>query len=265
LKSRIENATGIIQHARPSANTTSRAYCLNAAGARGNTRSLILADICFRVACGNIHVNYSIYNTRVSFILHDVNDQRCFCFNCNRRDMMHITKALLALLGAASYASADQFASRRSPNEPATGSSNAIPRRFIIELRSRAHGALAVDKIAGLAGLHVYKRFDSDIFPGVSVECDHECNADSLRAALDGDEGEEIVASVFQSSRMQLLPTIKGESFSDDAAASNYSVHGSTGVQELHDAGITGHGAVVAVVDSGVQYTHPAVKLFSHL
>lgn len=192
---------------------------------------------------------------------HHVTDQRCcFCFNCNRCDTMHLSNALRILLGAASYASAVQFAPRQSADEPAAALGNTVPRRFIVELRSRGHAALAVDKIAGLAGLQVFKTFDSDIFPAVSVECDHDCNADSLRAALDGADGDAIVASVYQSTRMQLLTTVKGESFSDDAAASNYSVHGSTGVQALHDAGITGRGAIVAIVDSGVQYTHPAVE-----
>ncbi|EOO01237.1 putative minor extracellular protease vpr protein [Phaeoacremonium minimum UCRPA7] len=58
---------------------------------------------------------------------------------------------------------------------------------------------------------------------------------------------------------MQLLPTVRGESFSDDAAAANYSVHGMTGVEKLHQAGVFGDGATVAIVDSGVQYTHPAL------
>lgn len=56
------------------------------------------------------------------------------------------------------------------------------------------------------------------------------------------------------------MPTIQMTSFSDGAAASNYSVHAMTGVDKLHSAGILGKGAVVAIVDTGIEYTHPAVS-----
>jgi hypothetical protein len=116
-------------------------------------------------------------------------------------------------------------------------------------------------RVASIDGLRIVKTFDHDIFPAVSVECDHACDATSVAAALDNDEdGGGIVATVFKSTPVRLFPTIEGESFSDDAEASNYSVHGLTGVEQLHAAGIIGEGAVVAIVDSGVQYTHPAVR-----
>lgn len=43
------------------------------------------------------------------------------------------------------------------------------------------------------------------------------------------------------------------------AGSANYSVHAQTGVDKLHAAGILGEGAVIAVVDTGTQYTHPAL------
>lgn len=43
------------------------------------------------------------------------------------------------------------------------------------------------------------------------------------------------------------------------AASANYSVHAQTGVDKLHDQGIYGKGAVIAIVDTGTQYTHPAL------
>lgn len=52
---------------------------------------------------------------------------------------------------------------------------------------------------------------------------------------------------------------MKVELFSNDDAATNYSFHGMTGVEELHKAGITGEGAKVAIIDTGVDYTHPAL------
>lgn len=178
---------------------------------------------------------------------------------------MRATRTLLALLGATSSAwAAAGFPSRRDLNETSPSAGDAVPRRYIVELKSRAQCARFSERVAGTAGLRVVKRFDSDLFPGVSVECDHACTADSLRAALDGagggDDDAAAVATVYKSTRVRILDTIKGESFSDDAAASNYSVHGITGVERLHKDGVLGAGATVAIVDSGVQYTHPAVR-----
>lgn len=56
------------------------------------------------------------------------------------------------------------------------------------------------------------------------------------------------------------MPTIEMTEFSDGITpATNYSVHGMTGVDKLHAAGIYGKGTVVAIIDTGVEYTHPAV------
>lgn len=43
------------------------------------------------------------------------------------------------------------------------------------------------------------------------------------------------------------------------AASSNYSVHAQTGVDKLHAQDIYGEGVVIAIVDTGTQYTHPAL------
>lgn len=39
----------------------------------------------------------------------------------------------------------------------------------------------------------------------------------------------------------------------------NYSIHSMTGVDKAHDAGVLGTGVVVAIIDTGVDYTHPAL------
>ncbi|KAI6090680.1 subtilisin-like protein [Hypoxylon rubiginosum] len=176
---------------------------------------------------------------------------------------MRVNQYLVALLLGASSSvwGARSQSRRRDLNETAKVGDDATPRRFIVELKSRAQRARVSEKVAAIQGLRVVKEFDSDLFPGVSVECDTHCDAQSLTDALDADEeGGPVVASVYKSTLVRLLPpAIEGESYSDDAAAANYSVHGSTGVEKLHQAGIIGEGAIIAVVDSGVQYTHPAL------
>ncbi|KAG7055888.1 serine endopeptidase [Colletotrichum scovillei] len=164
--------------------------------------------------------------------------------------------AIAALLFGAAEA-LHQFAPR-SLNDT-TGPSDPAPKRYIVEYKSRAHGSRVAAKVAaGFPGLRVVKQFDSDIFPAVTVECDGGCSPESVRSALD-DGDEPVVATVYKSQVMQILPTVEGESYSDDAAALNYSVHGLTGVEKLHEDGVLGEGAIVAIVDSGVQYTHPAL------
>ncbi|KAI1653822.1 subtilisin-like protein [Daldinia decipiens] len=174
---------------------------------------------------------------------------------------MRVGHSLLPLLFAASGgAQSAEFISRRDLNGTSKIGESATPRRFIVELKSRAHRAHISAKVTGLPGLRVVKEFDSDLFPGLSIECESHCSAESLTGALDADEDGSVVASVYRSTIVRLLPqAIEGESFSNDAAAANYSVHGSTGVEKLHQAGIIGEGAIIALVDSGVQYTHPAL------
>ncbi|KAI0470460.1 peptidase S8/S53 domain-containing protein [Xylariaceae sp. FL0804] len=169
------------------------------------------------------------------------------------------TAAFLAVLGSAAGAGAARTNATAAPSE-------ATPKRYIVELSSRTHGARVADRLAsdGMAGLRLVKHFDSDIFPAVSVECERErgCDSDALAATLsdDGDDGNPVVASVYRSGTVKMLPAYaEGELFADDAAAANYSVHDSTGVAQLHAMGILGEGATVALVDSGVQYTHPAL------
>ncbi|KAI5860037.1 subtilisin-like protein [Durotheca rogersii] len=174
---------------------------------------------------------------------------------------MHIAGSLaLVLLGTSRGVwGARFFPWRRDVDDAAKIEVNAPP-RYIVELTSRALKARVVEKVAGLSGLRIVKEFDSDLFPGVSIECDSNYDAGSLKDALDEQNGDPIVASVYKSTIVRLLPPLlEGESFADDAAALNYSVHHSTGVEKLHEAGIVGEGATIAIVDSGVQYTHPAL------
>jgi hypothetical protein len=101
------------------------------------------------------------------------------------------------------------------------------------------------------AGAKVVKTFKTDIFTGLSIESE-KANVDSLQEL-------NSIAKAWPVGKIHLDPAVPSAVFSDDATASNYSVHAYTGVEHLHAQGIFGKGVVVAVVDTGVDYNHPAL------
>lgn len=99
-----------------------------------------------------------------------------------------------------------------------------------------------------------YREFDcSDIFSGLAIETNTE-NVDSLRA-MDG------VVNVWPLKSVPLAPVPKKTKVTAESMASNYSMHQWTGVDRLHTAGIRGKGATVAIIDTGIDYTHSAVSI----
>ncbi|OHE91370.1 subtilase [Colletotrichum orchidophilum] len=124
-------------------------------------------------------------------------------------------------------------------------------RRFIVELAKDSDLKKLKSELSDFAGATVYKTFRSDVFTGVSVELTGD-NEEDLRL-LQG------ASNVWPSRRVQRAVVESGRAFSGDVSAGNYNIHGITGVQKLHEEGILGKGAKVAVVDAGVDYTHPAL------
>ncbi len=182
---------------------------------------------------------------------------------------MRVGNALLVALSATAVQSHLSPRQAQARNKT-VAASDATPRRYIIELKSREQGARAASRAAEMSGVRVVKHFDSDIFPGVSVECDGACDAESLRAAFQeaDDNGDSVVAHVYKSQMIQLLPVIEEETpdveaITARATTQNNTIHQFTGVQKLHEAGILGEGVTIAVVDSGIQYTHPAVNILA--
>jgi subtilisin family serine protease len=96
------------------------------------------------------------------------------------------------------------------------------------------------------------KTFKSDVFSGLSVETDTD-NIDTLQDYF-------AIAKAWPMNQIWLAPLEPSSVFDSDTAAKNYSVHAWTGVDKLHDAGIYGKGATVAIVDTGIDYNHPAVS-----
>ncbi|KFA48007.1 hypothetical protein S40293_02676 [Stachybotrys chartarum IBT 40293] len=97
-----------------------------------------------------------------------------------------------------------------------------------------------------------YKEFDChDIFSGIVIESDTE-NTDTLRT-LEG------VVNVWP---MRTVPIVRPppiEEVEPEQIPRNWSVHRWTGVDKLHAAGIRGKGVKVAIVDTGIDYTHKAL------
>lgn len=100
-----------------------------------------------------------------------------------------------------------------------------------------------------------YKEFDChDIFSGIVIESDTE-NTDTLRT-LEG------VVNVWP---MRTVPIVRPQPIEEvepEQIPRNWSVHRWTGVDKLHATGIRGKGVKVAIVDTGIDYTHRAVCSF---
>ena len=124
----------------------------------------------------------------------------------------------------------------------------------------KSNQGITVDSlVAGLSsrtGTTVLKRFDSPIFRGVSVES-HTENLDTIRA----------MGSI---SNAWKAGNVEGHGHTKRDAGLNltgideppYYIHNMTGVDKLHARGIFGKGVKIALVDTGVDYTHPAVRFY---
>lgn len=106
--------------------------------------------------------------------------------------------------------------------------------------------------IESLPGNKVLRSFDSRVFRGLSIESTTE-NLDSLTSVGS-------VVNAWASKPVELSPVLHGRHFASDAEASNYSIHYMTGVDRLHREGILGQGVNVAVIDTGIDYNHSAVR-----
>ena len=115
------------------------------------------------------------------------------------------------------------------------------------------------NQIALRKGTTILKTFESDVLTCISVESTGD-NVDSLEAISS-------VAQVWPSKDIKLDAVVPAQYFnySAAAAATPYSTHSQTSVSKLHEAGIFGKGAVVAIVDTSIQYPHPAVSSFGHI
>ncbi|KAL9948823.1 hypothetical protein ACHAO5_001375 [Verticillium nonalfalfae] len=164
---------------------------------------------------------------------------------------MRIAAAVVSVLALAGPGAARNRRRDLGPDIPPSADTATAPKKFILELDQNANKNAIVKDLNERPGSRVLKVFDSEVFRGVAIESDSE-NTDSLEAIVP-------VRKAWHSKPIQLVPVIAGDSFSDDAQALNYSIHYMTGVDRLHEQGLFGKGVKVGVVDTGTEYTHPAV------
>ncbi|KAH7305209.1 serine endopeptidase [Stachybotrys elegans] len=160
---------------------------------------------------------------------------------------MHISKFLNVLLFAGCAAAGSIY---RRDDGTAVQSTDQT-KQFIIE----AEEGVSVDALARKLNENddvvIVKLYESDILRGVAIETD-SLNLDTL-VEISG------VQQAWPNSFLELPPidfSIENSRLND---AANYSIHSWTGVDKAHAAGIRGKGVKVAVVDTGVDYTHSAL------
>ncbi|GKT65516.1 minor extracellular protease VPR [Colletotrichum tofieldiae] len=168
---------------------------------------------------------------------------------------MHLSRLLLAATGVVGAVAhrGHPLMRRADDNAPETAANKTTieSKRFIIEFNEGTDAAAVAADIANQRGAKVLRIFSSDVFTGAAVETDVE-NIDSLQALAP-------VKEAWQSRKLKLAPSAPLASFSENATAIDYGIHHMTGVDKLHEAGELGKGAKVAVVDTGIWYTHEAL------
>lgn len=98
-----------------------------------------------------------------------------------------------------------------------------------------------------------YRQFDcGDVFHGLVVETEID-NVDTL-SKFRG------VANVWPMKTVPMTSAIQRVKAASEPKYHNYSMHQWTGVDQLHAQGIRGKGATIAIIDTGVDYTHEAVR-----
>ncbi|KAF7558786.1 hypothetical protein G7046_g5366 [Stylonectria norvegica] len=167
---------------------------------------------------------------------------------------MKLLHLLQVSFGVAFAAGKGQLQTR--PDPAVVSKSSGRPqgtRKFIIEVEQGTSIASMARQITLKSSRNdtYYKGFDcSDVFAGLAIETDEE-NVDSLRQM-------EGVLNVWPMRSIRKSWVEKSRHFSPSVKL-NYTMHQWTGVDKLHAAGIRGKGATVAIVDTGIDYTHKAL------
>lgn len=133
-----------------------------------------------------------------------------------------------------------------------------VPKRFMVEVTSEPQISSFYKKArtvngTSLQGVTTHVNITSDVFSGSSFTL--RDNEDIDLEELSNLDGVVKVYPIIQIS-LGISPTYRGE---DALAHAQWTSHATTGVDKLHSEGILGEGALIGVVDTGVDYDHPAL------
>ncbi|KAJ3959538.1 hypothetical protein N0V92_003855 [Colletotrichum tropicale] len=173
-------------------------------------------------------------------------------------------KLLSTLAASLALASIGQSATVPG-NDAALAAAVAAPSRYIVLFEEGAvanfqkrDGTIDVRGFATTVSSHIQKNtkpaliFDSSLFRGVSVDV-HGANSTSV----DQIKAIEGVSQVWPAGLFTIPPT--SEAVISDSDRPTWSPHNTTRVNEVHQKGQKGDGVIVAMIDSGVDYNHPAL------
>ncbi|KAG5818422.1 hypothetical protein H9Q71_001393 [Fusarium xylarioides] len=161
---------------------------------------------------------------------------------------------LKVLLVAASMTVGVEAAHKPAARSSRTGrASTGNTRKFIVEVEPNQGTTTVTRQLLMKPDRKrpLFQSFDcSDVFSGMVVETDTD-NMDTL-LQMEG------VVNVWQAHKVA-MPKVEFSEKGPSSSIRNYSIHHWTGVDKLHAAGIRGKGSTVAVIDTGIDYTHKAL------
>ncbi|KAK0451333.1 peptidase S8/S53 domain-containing protein [Desarmillaria tabescens] len=133
-----------------------------------------------------------------------------------------------------------------------------VPKRFMVKVTSEPQIASFYRKAqtvngTSLQGVTTHVNITSDVFSGSSFTL--RDNEDIDLEELSKLDGVVKVYPIMQIS-LGISPTYRGD---EALAHAQWTSHATMGVDKLHAEGILGEGALVGVVDTGVDYDHPAL------
>ncbi|KAL7951248.1 peptidase S8/S53 domain-containing protein [Trichoderma barbatum] len=156
----------------------------------------------------------------------------------------------LAILAAGAFSLKD--GQKRATDAP-TKSTNAATNKYIVEAEKGSVGYMTRQFASPSSRNSTYfRQFDcGDLFDAMVIETEVD-NVDTL-SAVPG------VANVWPMKTVPMASAMQRVKAAPESKNHNYSVHQWTGVDQLHAQGIRGKGVTIAMIDTGVDYTHEAV------
>ncbi|KAJ7263763.1 subtilisin-like protease [Mycena rebaudengoi] len=173
---------------------------------------------------------------------------------------MRISPLWLSVLGVSfALAKIDLSSVKRVTNLP------SVPNKFIVEVENASeipskrdgtpHERLYSSLRARKIGFHIHKEYNApDLFVGAAVEL---APAQDVSAIL-STPGLVAIHPIQIHDRPNPVSS-KPVAVGDRGLPDSQSTHVQTGVAKLHAQGITGKGVTVAIIDTGIDYTHPAL------